>query len=627
MRINRLPLKPVLSVAGVLLLALSWELTSPRPVPETPLPTGRHWPAPEECRDCHSQAYWSWRNSAHRNAYRTLEAVGRQRDPACLPCHVTGFGTWEGFIDVEHTPELQGVTCGVCHSPADHHLRDLSFYRPSRHVPPERCNDCHTADERCPGIENPAAFTSRFAEKYAAVHDSDRPHYHSSTMAEAVRAQVARGENILVEVFMAPACPSTRDFVRELVEFAQIHPNLILRFHIIAYETGNRAKEDFFRSPPDRGEVAYPGTCFIDGEFSGLAFQTYGGEKGVQEGILYALIQNFLPFSYLDFLQCYLEQPAGGLPLECLEKVGLYPDRFMAVRQEQGEAHLAYNIQEAWNRRARLSPTVYISGERWPHEPHALSIIQAACHAFDQAQCQEYDFKCRLDIDCLRYGADRYCDGAGTGSGTCVGLTTTSPTILLIEAAGVPRPDLLPVLRGIIRQGVWPLVESLDSKDPRAVELLDLLPPQERRLPAFFIEHHSGLETQPFLERSADRLRRYGAWWFYALPERLRPWFPERPERRRHLDLFLDPDQFETQQFLLVAEPFLRRHPEIAVQRHSVTPGAGLAGKLGLSAPPAVLINNRYLWQGSGNPTEFIAVYRALSSVDPRLRSRLLWFP
>lgn len=85
---------------------------------------------PGSCRKCHRAVHTSWEKTPMARAFAILKPGERSemktragldpakdytRDPACLPCHVTGFGRAGGFISVEKTPDLTGVSCEACH--------------------------------------------------------------------------------------------------------------------------------------------------------------------------------------------------------------------------------------------------------------------------------------------------------------------------------------------------------------------------------------------------------------------------------------------------------------------------------------------------------------------------------
>jgi hypothetical protein len=84
------------------------------------------------CKKCHKNQYESWIETPMANAYYSLEAgekieekkkVGLDpnkdytKDPECLKCHATGYGKPSGFVSIEETEELHGVTCEACHGP------------------------------------------------------------------------------------------------------------------------------------------------------------------------------------------------------------------------------------------------------------------------------------------------------------------------------------------------------------------------------------------------------------------------------------------------------------------------------------------------------------------------------
>jgi len=68
------------------------------------------------CRRCHLRQYRTWQRTPHADAYENLPEENRS-DPACVKCHVTGYGADSGFKSVEETPNLAGVTCEACHGP------------------------------------------------------------------------------------------------------------------------------------------------------------------------------------------------------------------------------------------------------------------------------------------------------------------------------------------------------------------------------------------------------------------------------------------------------------------------------------------------------------------------------
>jgi len=51
--------------------------------------------------------------------------VNKAFDPECLACHVTGWGSNEGFISEVDTPNLKNVQCEVCHGSRLDHVNGL----------------------------------------------------------------------------------------------------------------------------------------------------------------------------------------------------------------------------------------------------------------------------------------------------------------------------------------------------------------------------------------------------------------------------------------------------------------------------------------------------------------------
>jgi len=79
----------------------------------------------QTCLTCHPSKHESWKKSQHSHAYETLNRVNKAFDPECLACHVTGWGSNEGFISEVDTPNLKNVQCEVCHGSRLDHVNGL----------------------------------------------------------------------------------------------------------------------------------------------------------------------------------------------------------------------------------------------------------------------------------------------------------------------------------------------------------------------------------------------------------------------------------------------------------------------------------------------------------------------
>ncbi len=98
------------------------------------------------CGACHEDNHAEWAGTHHANAFETLRSIHQETNPACIGCHTVGYGIPTGFLDEQHTPELEGVQCENCHGPGGRHVAntgDLSV-RPVITIAAELCGGCHT---------------------------------------------------------------------------------------------------------------------------------------------------------------------------------------------------------------------------------------------------------------------------------------------------------------------------------------------------------------------------------------------------------------------------------------------------------------------------------------------------
>lgn len=92
------------------------------------------------CRVCHLEIYERWLDSPYAKSLdRLLPGVSAKekqaggldpdkdysKDPACLPCHTTGYGKPSGYTSKEETPLLANVGCEACHQPGSVFVKEM----------------------------------------------------------------------------------------------------------------------------------------------------------------------------------------------------------------------------------------------------------------------------------------------------------------------------------------------------------------------------------------------------------------------------------------------------------------------------------------------------------------------
>ncbi|MHA2620552.1 MAG: cytochrome c family protein [bacterium JZ-2024 1] len=158
-------------------------------------PAVPEYKGPAACKMCHggkgiaAGAYESWESSRMAKAMESLKPgkfveekkkVGLDpekdytNDPDCLSCHTTGYGKPSGFVSLEKTPGLAGVTCEACHGPASlwmtkHFAKNtnLEEMRKLGMVYPGTIKDCQT----CHNEKSP--FNEKVDPKYKLKYDKE----------------------------------------------------------------------------------------------------------------------------------------------------------------------------------------------------------------------------------------------------------------------------------------------------------------------------------------------------------------------------------------------------------------------------------------------------------------------
>jgi len=127
--------------------------------PRFVLPNGLKYVGSKSCKPCHESEYQVWSETAHAQAYATLEKVGTQYDPQCVLCHVVGMEYQSGFTSEEKTSHLRDVGCENCHGPGSEHVGTLGKAKTTQ--PKSSCLDCHTPEKSGEYAEN----EQRYLEK------------------------------------------------------------------------------------------------------------------------------------------------------------------------------------------------------------------------------------------------------------------------------------------------------------------------------------------------------------------------------------------------------------------------------------------------------------------------------
>ncbi len=124
--------------------------------PEEVPPGGFIYVGSNRCAECHGPQTKQWRTTAHASAYASLEDAGRETDPECVGCHVTGYGFRGGFVPGQKPARLN-VGCEECHGPGEGHAQSPAIKPPP--VDENTCTRCHDA-ERSPTFDYDAYLES-----------------------------------------------------------------------------------------------------------------------------------------------------------------------------------------------------------------------------------------------------------------------------------------------------------------------------------------------------------------------------------------------------------------------------------------------------------------------------------
>lgn len=122
----------------------------------------------KKCKMCHKAQFESWAKTPHAASLKNLAAakpedVKKMADalgvkvegkadqvPACLSCHVTGYGMEGGYTAEKGKEEMSdAVSCEECHGPGSLHMKAKKEDKPKTingHPGEAKCVTCHTKE-------------------------------------------------------------------------------------------------------------------------------------------------------------------------------------------------------------------------------------------------------------------------------------------------------------------------------------------------------------------------------------------------------------------------------------------------------------------------------------------------
>jgi hypothetical protein len=120
----------------------------PKPAGTPAQASGATYIGTAACGACHAPALAQWKTTKHARALSALTKVGRDKDPSCVGCHVTGYLQAGGPKDIADARErFANVGCESCHGPGSKHGAAADKRGTlARAVPEATCRGCHTTD-------------------------------------------------------------------------------------------------------------------------------------------------------------------------------------------------------------------------------------------------------------------------------------------------------------------------------------------------------------------------------------------------------------------------------------------------------------------------------------------------
>jgi hypothetical protein len=114
------------------------------PPPPAPASAGPAYVGAAVCGSCHPAQLRQWAKTRHAGALEGLARKRQERNPACVRCHVTGYGDSGGYrLGAAGGVDMGNVQCEACHGFGREHRGKGSI---RSRVPEGVCRHCHSTE-------------------------------------------------------------------------------------------------------------------------------------------------------------------------------------------------------------------------------------------------------------------------------------------------------------------------------------------------------------------------------------------------------------------------------------------------------------------------------------------------
>ena len=168
-------------------------------LPTKPLLNPKAYSGQERCQVCHEKQHIQWSLTGHPYAFKSLQRKGKEDDPACVSCHVTGWGKPGGYAidDKKDARTLEGVQCESCHGPGYEACSAFTGAKPQKKTADQwkaLCLSCHTEKE---------SLNFSFARRFPKILHGAAPKV--AAMSREQRVKLLSGHTRKKDLFGNPA--------------------------------------------------------------------------------------------------------------------------------------------------------------------------------------------------------------------------------------------------------------------------------------------------------------------------------------------------------------------------------------------------------------------------------------